>query len=115
MKEKMHEQYYVGVYQRYSPDKVYNAIRYYPGNTMSQRYVKTLEEAKKVLNNAYKIWNKEKIYDENGKRYEMQKCGCIGISIESTKETDHGLEIIKHVIKKRLVTDWEVIEEMEIE
>ena len=87
-----------------------NALGWVKGTKLGQRYVKTKAEAVKVLNNAYQMWNGEKVYDSNGKRYETTQAGCIGVTTEHTRKTDHDLENVEHIIKKRVVTDWETVE-----
>lgn len=119
MDAKMHEQYFVGVVQKFELEEFQkdggyrNAMSWYPGRkSLATRYVKTLEEAKKVLDNAYKTWNGVHVYNEKGERYEISEAAPgIGVSLVCTKETDDRMRIVKHVIQKRLVTDWENVEE----
>ena len=112
MKQKTHEQWLVTVKQRWN-DNWFNAIRWYPGNTMAKRYAKSEEEAKAVLDYAYKLWNGKKSYDKDGKRYETSEIGTsgLGMSVEHTRDTDHDMEIVAHRIEKRIVTNWETVEE----
>lgn len=109
---KTHEQYYVGVIQKYEADKeepkYYNALCWYPKRTGGARYVTTLDEAKAVLEHAYKLWNKKHTYNSKGERYERID---EWTSIQCTPETDERHRIVKHIIKKRIVTEWEVVEE----
>lgn len=115
---KTHEEYYVGVMKRFEYERnglkaqYYNARMWYPGVTrINDRYCKTEEEAKAVLNYAYKMWNGVKKYNENGERYETSEAAPgIGVSLVCTKETDRDQEIIGHVIRKRTVTEWETVE-----
>lgn len=116
MKAKTHEEWMVGFRPKFVEDKGektwFNAMLYCPWNYENgRRYARTEEEARRALNYVYKERNGEKLYDENGKRYEYMPTGSIGVSIECTKETDEDQKIVKHIIKKRIVTDWEVIEE----
>lgn len=116
-KAKMHEQYYVGVIKRFEVENgdpnYYNALMWYPTRKPGARYVKTIEEAKRVLNYAYKLWNGTKVYDSDGKRIETSEIGNsgLGISIVSTKDDDRRQEIVKHIIQKRMVSDWDTVEE----
>lgn len=112
-KAKTHEEWMVGVKQKFDEDKDgwTNAVMWYPTKKKWQRFVRTEEEAKKVLNYAYELWNGEKVYNEKGERYETSYAGCIGITTVSTKKTDEDMRIVKHIIKKRVVTDWELVEE----
>lgn len=105
----MYEQYLVRVRQKFSGDNWYNAIVWMPDRKAGQRYVGTEEKAKAVLANALELWNGEKQYDENGKRYETQTVGAIGITCESTKETDNDLMITEYQILRRTVTEWEEV------
>ena len=113
MKQEMHEEYLVQVMHRYSVKEGHwsNAIRYMPDNKINQRYAESEEQAKAVLDNAYKKWNGQKVYDANGERRTTQAAGMIGVGVVHTKETDKDLEIVKHRIRKRLVSDWELVEE----
>ena len=114
---KTHEEYFVGVLKKYDADKgetrFYNARAWYPGvNSITDRYCKTLEEAKRVLAHAYKLWNGVKLYNEKGERYETTEAAPgIGVSLVCTKETDEDHRIVKHIIRRRVVTEWEVVEE----
>lgn len=114
---KTHEQYFVGVIKKYqqkeyeADGKYYNAICWYPARKGNARYVGTLEEAKKVLDHAYKMWNGVHVYNEKGERYETNEAAPgIGVTMVLTKELDDRQRIVKHVIQKRLVTDWETID-----
>lgn len=111
-----HEEWMVAVKQncdvRRGEDRWWNAVMWYPKSKSGQRYVRTEEEARSVLNYAYERWNGEKIYNEKGERYETSYDGGIGITLVSTKETDEDMRIVKHKIKKRIVTEWEVVEEL---
>ena len=117
MKQKTHEEWYVGALQKYQQDdpewkdRYYNALLWYPGTRLGMRYVRTEEKAKQVLDYAYKLWNGEKFYNENGERYETQRAGYLGVATVSTKEDDERMRIVKHIIKKRTVTEWEIVEE----
>ena len=86
-----------------------NAMMYY-SHSLSRRYAKSEAEARAALNHAYEIFNGVKLYDSNGKRYEYQQAGMIGVSLECDKKIDHDMEIVEHMIKKRIVTDWETVE-----
>ena len=73
---------------------------------------KTEEEAQAVLANAYKKWNSKKVYNADGKRSELvDSINGIGVSLVSDKDMDHRMEIIAHKIRKRIVTEWETVEE----
>jgi hypothetical protein len=113
MEKKMHEQYHVQIMHRHDEKegRWLNAIADYYPHKPFQKYVATLEEAKKVLDCAYEYWNGHKVYDSNGERRTTQAAGMIGVSMVHTKETDKDLEIVKHRIRKRMVTDWELVEE----
>ena len=110
-----HEEWFVGVQQKYwyekGEHKWTNAVMWYPEHKRGQRYVRTKEEAEKVLDNAYKLWNGEHIYNEKGERYETHEAGMIGVTTVNTRESDDDLRIVKHIIQKRIVTEWETIEE----
>ena len=113
---KTHEQYFVGVLKKYEADegetKYYNALCWYPKRTGGARYVTTLDEAKAVLDNAYKLWNRTHTYNSKGERYETSEAAPgIGVSLVCTPETDERHRIVKHIIKKRIVTEWEIVEE----
>lgn len=116
-----HEEWYVGVLKRFNQEEYektgkrpvyYNARMWYPGvNSLQDRYCKTEEEAHRVLNHAYKKWNGMKLYNEKGERYETSEAAPgIGVSLVCTKETDRDHEIVGHVIRKRIVSDWETVE-----
>lgn len=111
----MREQWYVGVMFKYEEKEGMwsNAYKWYKDRPKGASYVKTKEEAKKVLENAYRIWNGEKQYDSNGERREVNEIGAsgLGVSVVCTKETDDDMRIVRHMIKRRYVTDWEVMEE----
>lgn len=116
---KTHEEWTVGIRKRfqdkYNEEGYYDALAYCPwmeGVKVKSRYAKSEEEARRALDYVYQLFNGEKLYDRNGKRYEHQNAGHIGISIECTKETDADQMIVAHYIKKRIVTEWEVIEEV---
>lgn len=113
-KKKTHDEYYIGVEKRFDKGRLWNAMMWHPryqNRKLSERYASTLEEAKEVLNYAYKLWNGKKVYDSNGKRYETHTAGMIGISVEHDVKSDRDQEIVRHVIKKRTVTEWEVVDE----
>lgn len=105
-----HEEWVVLVQQRYNVDenRWMNARMWYPGvNSISDRYCKTEQEAKAVLANAYRKWNGLKHYGADGKRVErVDEWSCIVCD----KNTDANMEIVKHKIRKRIVTDWETVE-----
>ena len=109
-----HEEYLVLVQFRSDADdnRWNNAKMWWPGvKNLHDRYCGTEEEAQAVLANAYKVWNGKKHYDAEGKRYTPQDLGGgLGATLVHTKESDHDLEIVRHRIKKRLVTDWELVE-----
>ena len=111
MKAKTHEEWLVQIQQRYwvehGETTWRNAYGYYADRG---RYASSKEEAKRVLDHAYQIFNGKKIYNSKGERYETHKAGMIGISTVSTKETDRNLEIVNHRIQKRIVTEWEEVE-----
>ena len=115
---EMHEQYFVGVIQKFNQEKYeaagkyHNAICWYPARKGVAMYVRTPDEAKKVLDHAYKKWNGVHIYNEKGERYETQEAAPgIGVTMVCTKKLDDDMRIVKHIIQKRLVTDWETVEE----
>lgn len=113
---KTHEEWFVGVRFKYEADEMKeegkwkNAIMWYPP-LEGKRYASTKEEAHRILDYVYRMWNGEKAYNEKGERYETNSCGGIGITTVSTKKTDDNLRIVSHILRKRRVTDWEVIEE----
>ena len=110
---KTHEEWIVVVKQRFD-DRWRNARMWYPeAKSINDRYCKTEEEAQKVLANAYKLWNGEKAYNVDGTRSEVTSVieGLGSISFISDKKIDHDMEIVAHKIKKRIVTDWETVEE----
>ncbi len=107
-----HEEWFVGVKKAYQfkydkQQKWMNAMCWFYER---KRYADSEEEAKKVLNKAYEMWNGEKVYNEKGERYDTESVGCIGITTVSTKETDAEQKIVEHIIRKRTVTDWETVE-----
>lgn len=110
-KHKTHEEWLVLVKQRFD-DCWTNAKMWYPGTRMRDRYCATEAEAHRVLNYAYKKWNGKKIYDDDGKRREESNAGgSIRITVVCNRDTDHDMEIIAHVIRKRIVTEWETTEQ----
>lgn len=113
MKKEMHEEYLVQIMIRYEEKdgRWTNAVRYDPNSKAGQRYVKTEAEAKAVLDRAYQMRNGAKVYDSNGERITTHSAGMIGVNMVHTKESDKAHEIVKHRIRKRLVTDWELVEE----
>ena len=108
-----HEQYMVAVLHRGNKvtGQYINAVMYYPNHKPGKKYVKTLEEAHKVLEYAYGKFNGAKAYNAEGERTETTKAGAIGVSMTVTKHEDRSMEIVSHYIKKRTVTDWEEVEE----
>lgn len=76
-----------------------------------KRFYNTVEEAKAGLNQYVSMWNKEHVYDSEGKRIETCDCGGIGIDTVSDKERDDDLRVVAWKIKVREVTPWNVIEE----
>lgn len=110
---KTHEEWVVLVKQR-SCDGWWNARLWYPEcKSINDKYCKTEEEAQKVLTYAYKLWNGKKAYNAAGKRSEVASVikGLGSISVESDRKIDHDMEIVAHKIRKRVVTDWETVEE----
>lgn len=107
-----HEEWIVLVQQR-CEDRWLNARMWYPGvKSINDRFCKTEEEAHKVLENAYRKWNGKKVYNVDGKRSELvDSINGIGVSLVSDREQDHRMEIVAHKIRKRIVTEWETIEE----
>lgn len=110
---KTHEEWFVGVKQKWEVERGEtrwtNACIWYNGSD-NKRYVGSEEEARAVLENAYRHWNGDKTYNEKGERYTTHEAGCIGIATVHTKETDDDMVIVEHIIKKRTVTEWETIE-----
>lgn len=112
-----HEEWFVGVLQQNDIDegqtKYRNAIMWMPGRKAGDpRYCKTKDEAKEVLANALKIWNSKKSYDADGKRREVQRgIAPFGVTMILDRDMDERLRIVKYVIKKRIVTDWEIEEQ----
>lgn len=113
-KQRTHEEYFIGIRHRDNCEELkarkawQNAMNYYPGHKST--FAKTEQEARDVLAYAYKLWNGEKAYDAEGKRYETSAVGPFGVTMVSDKKIDDDLRIVEHVIRKRIVTDWEVIE-----
>jgi hypothetical protein len=107
-----HEEWIVLGQQRWE-DRWLNARMWYPGiKSINDRFCKTEEEAHKVLENAYRKWNGKKVYNADGKRSELvDSVNGIGVSLVSDREQDHLMEIVAYKIRKRIVTDWETIEE----
>ena len=113
---KMREQWYVAVMQnrdeKEGNGRYYNVCMWDRNRKPGARYYKTREDAQKALDNAYKILNGKKQYDANGRREELVDCvNGLGISLVADKRIDDDLRIVKHIIQKRMVTDWETIEE----
>lgn len=107
-----HEEWFVGVKKAYQfkydkQQRWMNAMCWFYDK---KRYADSEEEAKAILNKAYEMWNGEKIYNEKGERYETEKAGLVGVTTVSTRETDEHQKIVEHIIKKRIVTDWEIVE-----
>lgn len=116
-KAKTHEEWFVGFRQQYEEEKGKKnwriAKHYYPGVTSAHdQYCRTEEEARKVLDCVYKKFNGVHVYNAKGERYETSEAAPgIGVSVVMTKEDDRAFRIVKHIIRKRTVTDWEVVEE----
>lgn len=114
--QKTHEEWYVGVRtvgeELDGETGYHNAIFYWPKQKgLSHKYVKTEKEAREILDNAYSKFNKEFKYNADGKRYEHQQAGSFGIAIECDAKSDDRMRIASHIIKKRIVTEWEVAEQ----
>ena len=113
-KKNTHEEWIVLVQMRCQEkeNKWWNARMWYPWVTnANDRYCKTRQEAFNVLDHAYKKWNGSRVYDINGKRHEqMDIGGGFGATLVSDKKMDHDMEIVRHKIRKRIVTDWETVE-----
>lgn len=116
MKEKMREQWFAGVIQQHDYDKGVRTYRNVcmwdndrkPGN----RYYPTREAAQKALDHAYWLWNRVHVYNSKGERYETTEAAPgIGVSLVCTPETDGWMRIVKHIIQKRYVTEWDTVEE----
>ena len=112
---KTHEEWIVLVKHRVD-DGWWNARMWYPGvKNFKDQYCKSEDEAKAVLNHAYKLWNGKKTYNSKGERYETQKCGMIGVDLVCTKDEDKRLELVEYKIRKRTVTEWETVEKNAVE
>lgn len=113
-KKDTHEEWIVLVQMRCDEqeDRWLNARMWYPGVTkFNDRYSKTEQEARNVLDFAYKKWNGKKFYDADGKRRELvDSCGGLGVELVCDSATDHRMEIVRHKIRKRIVTDWETVD-----
>ena len=112
-KKKTHDEYYIGVEKRFDKGHWWNAMMFHPryqNRKLSERYANTLEEAQEILDYAYKLCNGKKTYNSKGERYETHTAGMIGISVVHDARSDHDQEIVGHVIKKRTVTEWEVVD-----
>ena len=110
-----HEQYLVGVLQKYKAENgkehYMNAAIWDKNARPGQRYYRNEAAAREALKNAYKLWNGAKCYDANGKRIEQtDTINGIGIALVTDKKHDDDMRIVKHYIKKRIVTEWEQIE-----
>lgn len=114
MSEKTHEEWLVLVKQNFRKDSKkpwYCAKLWYPScKGLNDFYCSSEKEARKVLDHAYELWNGTKVYDSNGKRYETSPAGYLSVSVEHTKETDKDLMIVEHQIRKRIVSNWEIVE-----
>ena len=115
-----HEEWFVGVQQKCflerDETKWSNAAMWCESIGLSKRYASSEEEAMKVLNHALELWNGVKIYDSDGKRRECYDVGGgIGVAIVSTEKQDDDMRIVRYIIKKREVTDWEVIDKQAID
>lgn len=102
-----HEEWLVQVQKRFSGDKWWNAKSWYPGTKLGDRYCATEAEAKMVLNHALRVWNGKKQYGADGKRYERQD---EFVTVACDRRTDRDQEIVKWRIRKRIVTDWEMVD-----
>lgn len=104
-----HEEWIVLVQQRCSLEegRWTNAKMWYPGvKSLNDRYCKSEQEARAVLANAFRKWNGAKQYDADGKRREQMDI----VTLVSDREMDERMEIVHHMIRKRIVTDWETTE-----
>ena len=109
------EEWIVMVVQNWDKDDPHpwrNAKMWYPGvQSLSDRYCSTEAEARNVLEYALKKWNGKKQYGKDGKRYETTEAApgiCVTVVIDP--QTDDDMQIIKYMIRKRIVTDWETVE-----
>lgn len=87
-----------------------NAVYMYSDG--KRRFARTEVEARAALGKALEDWNGEKSYNEKGERYETNGIGGgLAATLVCTKDTDKALRIVKWEIKKRIVTDWELVDE----
>ena len=109
---KTHEEWIVGImFAHNEKEGTYsNALYHYPGSKIGDRYCKSHEEAQRVLEYVYRKFNSVKTYNAKGERYETRTEGHIGVTLVSRKEDDNRMRIVKHYIKKRTVTEWEIVE-----
>ena len=115
-KAKTHEEWFVGFRQKYKEKKGEKgwtiAKAYYPGQkSIHDQYCSSEEEARKVLDYVYMKFNGVHTYNAKGERYETSEAAPgIGVSVVITKQDDDDFRIVKHIIRKRIVTEWEVVE-----
>lgn len=93
----MKEQFLARVLLKYDEQegKWTNAMMIFKNN----RYAKTYEEAKQVIDMA--------IARGESNKPRTTRVGNIGIMVEPDK--DNGLKVVKWEIKKRMVTEWELV------
>ena len=76
-----------------------------------QRFYKSLKEAKAALNRLIKKFNKEHVYDANGKRKETHSIGGgFASDMVITKDLDERSRIVNWSIQVREVTEWQEVE-----
>lgn len=112
----MKEQWYAGVIKKYDADKGetrWTSVSAWDNNKkLGDKFYPTREAAEKALDHAYALWNGVHVYNSKGERYETTEAAPgIGVSLVCTKETDEQHRIVKHIIRKRYVSEWETVEE----
>ena len=112
----MKEQWFAGVLQKYEADKgttnYRNVIMWDNNRKPGNRYYPTRKDAEKALAHAYEIWNGVKQYRADGTREKLvDAVNGIGVSMVIDRRTDESMRIVKHIIQKRMVTEWETVEE----
>ena len=108
---EMKKEYAVMAQQKFqqAENKWTNVRAYLEG--FGKRFYGSEKEAKAGLNDYVSMWNKEYVYDSNGKRIETSTCGGIGVDFVASKKLDDDMRVVAWKIKVRDVTPWEDLEE----
>ena len=86
-------------------------LKFFVGNHFGDRYFTNEETARAELEKYIKNHNRDFEYDKDGKRLaKVDILNGLGISVIADKQADDNNRVIAYKIKKREVTEWEVIE-----